>query len=95
MIAAPSAVLLDGWRDPEAVFREGPAQHPHAFWLDAGPASATGWSWLGIGVPEDDPSRVRAVRCARESGDAAFGAFRGGWVGWLGYEGERRVPARP
>lgn len=87
VIAAPSAVLLDGWRDPEAVFRGGPAQHPHAFWLDAGPASETGWSWLGIGVPEADPTRVSAVRCARERADAASGPFQGGWVGWLGYEG--------
>src|SRR6478752_10266725 len=83
------AVPLARWRDPASVFATGPAQAPHAFWLDAGPAATDGWSWIGTGTPEPDADRVRAVACA-ESGtgddDWPAGRFRGGWIGWLGYE---------
>ncbi|MDL9979634.1 anthranilate synthase component I family protein [Microbacterium sp. ASV49] len=57
--------------------------HPDLFWLDAGPAAVSGWSWLGVGSPAatDD---VRAVRCGGAAAEA--GPFHGGYVGWLGYE---------
>ncbi len=81
------AVRLEAWIDPERVFLGGPARHPHAFWLDAGPQAADGWSWVGTGEPEPRPELVRSVVCDG-AGDAAWpaGRFRGGWIGWLGYE---------
>ncbi|GAA2014027.1 aminodeoxychorismate synthase component I [Microbacterium ulmi] len=87
MIDPLTAVRLDGWTDPERVFLGGPARHPHAFWLDAGPFARAGWSVLGIGEPEPLPGLVRAVVC-RGAVDPSWpaGPFRGGWVGWLGYE---------
>jgi anthranilate synthase component 1 len=81
---APTPV--GAWRDPGAVFRSLHARSPHAFWLDAGPDAVDGWSWVGVGVPETDPGRVRAVACADATPDAEGGPFRGGWVGWLDYE---------
>jgi anthranilate synthase component 1 len=82
------AVPLARWRDPASVFAAGPAQAPHAFWLDAGPAATDGWSWIGTGTPEQDADLVRAVACAGSGtgGDWPAGRFRGGWIGWLGYE---------
>ncbi|SIT74010.1 aminodeoxychorismate synthase component I [Microbacterium sp. RU33B] len=81
------AVRLEAWIDPERAFLSGPARHPHAFWLDAGPAAVEGWSWVGTGEPELRPERVREVVCdgARDAAWPA-GRFRGGWIGWLGYE---------
>ena len=77
---------LSGWVDPAALFSGWVARMPHGFWLDAGPGATDGWSWLGVGAP-DDESAVRAVRLTGEARPAdAFGPFRGGWVGWIGYE---------
>ena len=77
---------LPGWVDPAALFSGWVARMPHGFWLDAGPDASDGWSWLGVGAPEDE-SAVRAVRLTGEARPAdAFGPFRGGWVGWIGYE---------
>lgn len=71
------------WRDPERLFAGAAVLHPDLFWLDAGPAATSGWSWLGVGSPAatDD---VRAVHCGGAAGEA--GPFGGGYVGWLGYE---------
>ena len=72
----------------------------HAFWLDAGPEAADGWSWLGEGAPAS-LSDVRAADLTASASsveDAAAGPFRGGWVGWLGYEGgaaNAGAPVRP
>jgi anthranilate synthase component 1 len=72
------------WREPERLFAGAARRHPDLFWLDAGPAAAGGWSWLGVGSPVE-VDEVRAVACTGgASGDG--GAFRGGWVGWLAYE---------
>ncbi|KQZ84157.1 metal ABC transporter ATP-binding protein [Microbacterium sp. Root166] len=82
------AVELARWVDPASVFLDQHARDEHAFWLDAGPGAAEGWSWVGTGVPEDDPGAVRAVVCATaDPGDGwPAGRFRGGWVGWAGYD---------
>ncbi len=91
-----AAVRLDGWTDPEHVFLGGPARHPWAFWLDAGPDARAGWSWLGVGVREPEPAAVREVEC-RGTVDPGWpaGRFRGGWVGWLGYEDAAARAAAP
>src|SRR6478735_3001736 len=82
------AVPLARWHDPASVFAAGPAQSRDAFWLDAGPGAADGWSWVGVGTPEPRSEHVRAVPCATAAApdDWPAGRFRGGWVGWLGYE---------
>ena len=88
MPAPPAAAALPDWVDPARLFAGGPAQHPHAFWLDAGPEAADGWSWLGSGVPEGDPNRVTDVVCGRADSavEPEWGPFGGGWVGWRGYD---------
>ncbi|MCR2765152.1 aminodeoxychorismate synthase component I [Microbacterium sp. zg.B48] len=82
------AVPLSGWQDPASVHAFIVGCSSDSFWLDAGPSAESGWSWVGDGVVEDDPDRVRAVALAgagpRDGWDA--GRFRGGWIGWLGYE---------
>lgn len=82
------AVPLQAWRDPAVVFAAIAAGASECFWLDAGPDAESGWSWVGIGVVEERPERVRAVSLtsARDGGDWEAGRFHGGWVGWLGYE---------
>jgi para-aminobenzoate synthetase component 1 len=81
--AAPAA--LGGWVDPARVHALVAAE-PHTFWLDAGPAAASGWSWIGTGTPAD-PAEVRAVAVTRDAGPVdPWGPLRSGWVGWLGYE---------
>ncbi|MFH8249968.1 anthranilate synthase component I family protein [Microbacterium sp. B2969] len=84
----PLAVArLGEWADPEAVFLACFAELADAFWLDAGPDAATGWSWMGAGAPEADETAVRDVVCAPGRARAhAPGRFHGGWIGWLGYE---------
>jgi len=79
---------LDSWQDPASVFASIVATSPHSFWLDAGPGASTGWSWVGIGVVEQDPERVRAVALTAQEPPAGWdaGRFHSGWVGWLGYE---------
>ncbi|WP_203579557.1 anthranilate synthase component I family protein [Microbacterium hibisci] len=73
------------WADPASVFAAIFAHEPHAFWLDAGPDAAEGWSWMGAGPPAD-PRQLRAVVCAGGLRDDEQGLFRGGWVGWTGYD---------
>lgn len=87
MSAPLVAEALPIWRDPSIVFAEFAASDEHLFWLDAGPAADNGWSWVGTGTPESDPTRVREVVCGAEP-DAHWpaGRFRGGWVGCLGYD---------
>lgn len=87
MPESPIAVPLPGWRDPASVFAATAADAPECFWLDAGPGATTGWSWIGTGVLEQRPERVRSVRLGAAA-DAQWraGRFRGGWIGWLGYE---------
>lgn len=82
---------LEGWIDPEVLFLGGPARAPHGFWLDAGPTAHTGWSWLGLGTP-DDPDLVALV-C--EPDGRTEGAFPGGWVGWLGYDAGAAAAGAP
>jgi aminodeoxychorismate synthase component I len=88
MPESPIAVPVEGWRDPASVFAAIAAASPHCFWLDAGPDATTGWSWVGTGVVEEQPERVRAVSLTTDSGHDGWeaGRFRGGWIGWLGYE---------
>ena len=81
------AVALPEWIEPETVYLARFAHLEHSFWLDAGPAAATGWSWIGGGDVERDPEAVRAV-VSGGSGvvRSGTGRFAGGWVGWLGYD---------
>ena len=80
MPESPIAVPLEGWRDPASVFAAITAGSPHCFWLDAGPDATTGWSWIGTGVVEEHPERVRAVSLTTDSGHDEWeaGRFRGG-----------------
>jgi anthranilate synthase component 1 len=81
-----AAALVAQWVDPASVFAALFAQEPHAFWLDAGPGAAEGWSWMGTGTP-DDPAHATATVCSGEPGAERHGVpFRGGWVGWTGYD---------
>lgn len=81
---------LRAWGDPEAVFAAMPDGAP-AFWLDAGPAAASGWSIVGTGEVEHDHARVAGTVLTGhpQAGPGRFGSaapFGGGWVGWLAYE---------
>lgn len=92
----PDAFALErreGWRDPADVFAAVAGAHDDVFWLDAGPAADSGWSWVGWGVP-DAPA---AVRAARAVGVAPGGVspFAGGWVGWVDYESGARAAGAP
>lgn len=82
---------LDAWVEPEILFLGGPAHAEHGFWLDAGTTARTGWSWLGLGVP-DEP-RWDDLACAPAAPGA--GPFPGGWVGWLGYEAGAAAAGAP
>ena len=82
MTSRPAAQRID-WVDPEVMFLGGPAREPRAFWLDAGPRAASGWSWLGVGDPAMIAPRSLALAAA---GATVPGGLAGGWVGWLGYD---------
>ncbi|GAA3022406.1 anthranilate synthase component I family protein [Microbacterium dextranolyticum] len=90
MQARPTAVRID-WIDPADLFRAGPAHESNAFWLDAGPDAAEGWSWMGVGAAASRAPRDLALagRSAELGGgdDGVPGGFAGGWVGWIGYDG--------
>jgi len=89
------AVPLEDWIDPAALFATWIAHLPHAFWLDAGPDAAAGWSWLGIGEPDAERT-VLATELARPGAPTAdAGPFRGGWVGWCGYEPGAQAAGAP
>lgn len=84
-----SSVELPAWVDPEDVFAALVADAEQGFWLDAGgDSSASGWSLLGTGIPEPDPSRPGHVDATASAAAAGPGPFGGGWVGWLPYDGE-------
>lgn len=100
MPAEVAPVLWEEWIDPARV-HDAFLDETHTFWLDAGPAATTGWSWVGIGEPAgaDEIARVPLDRTgadviAAPHPDTASepartvpaGPFRGGWVGWQGYE---------
>ena len=91
------AVALPGRRDPASVFRAIAAPSRQCFWLDAGPDAGTGWSWVGIGVVEDRPERIRDVELTSTPAQSPWeaGRFRGGWIGWLGYEGAAERAGAP
>jgi len=82
-----SPVVLPRWRDPEDVFAALYATAPHAFWLDAGADSPSGWSYLGTGIPADAEAPLSMDAAHPVAHDATGPAFRGGWVGWVSYEG--------
>ncbi|QLD10462.1 anthranilate synthase component I family protein [Microbacterium oleivorans] len=86
----PARRRLEAWVDPAVVF--GGIPDDAAFWLDAGPDAADGWSWLGTGVAAavPDPFLDGAVR-----GTDPAGPFRGGWVGWFGYDAAARAAGAP
>jgi anthranilate synthase component 1 len=85
------AIRLPDPPDPAAAFAAF-APAGHRFWLDAGPGADSGWSWVGMGVPES-PTTVHALPAAAAArADAPSGPFPLGWVGWVGYEaGVRRL----
>ncbi|WP_375384222.1 anthranilate synthase component I family protein [uncultured Microbacterium sp.] len=96
MIAPLAAVALPAWLDPDRAFEAGFAQHPHAFWLDAGPGAAAGWSWVGSGRSEPDPEVVLGTDLTASSGpEDDTGPFRGGWVGWIGYDDAAALAGAP
>jgi len=76
---------LEGWTDAETLFAALYGDSVDAFWLDAGPDAAEGWSILGAGVVETDPDAVRATPLTGASAASPV-PFAGGWVGWLDYE---------
>lgn len=81
------AVELASWVDPASVFVALFDGNEQAFWLDAGPDAADGWSWVGAGERETAPEAVREIVCrGDDDGEWPAGRFRGGWVGWLGYD---------
>jgi para-aminobenzoate synthetase component 1 len=82
MSSVLASSLLAGWTDPAALFTAAFGGAADAFWLDAGPDAAEGWSWVGTGIRSSSP---RDVVCDGQA-DAATGPFRGGWVGWAGYD---------
>ncbi len=85
-MSEPLAVVdVPDWADPASVFAALFAHETHAFWLDAGPDAAEGWSWMGTGAPAD-PRVVRDTVCAGDGTEDDGPAFRGGWVGWIGYD---------
>ncbi|MGV9193139.1 aminodeoxychorismate synthase component I [Microbacterium sp. MC2] len=88
MLPVLAARSLDAWIDPATVFAGGPADAADAFWLDAGPEAADGWSWLGEGARSAGPAHVvcAAQGRAMDAGAGLPGAFHGGWIGWLGYD---------
>ncbi|MFJ6652446.1 anthranilate synthase component I family protein [Microbacterium sp. NPDC091313] len=71
------------------------AAEEHVFWLDAGPSARTGWSFVGVGTPEPDPSAVRAVRLGPLRRTRPRVPFGGGWVGWMGYEAGAAAAGAP
>jgi len=90
-MARLSAFERPGWVDPAALFAAGWADAEHAFWLDAGPDAADGWSWIGEGTPAATPT---AVVCGGAD-EGPFGPFAGGWVGWAGYDTAARHAGAP
>lgn len=90
LIASP----LDGWVDAENLFLRLFGSSAAAFWLDAGPEAAEGWSILGTGEIEKDAGAVRAVPLDA-AGDDPRVPFHGGWVGWLDYESGAAAAGAP
>jgi len=84
------------WTDPAALFRGGLGDHEHAFWLDAGPHATTGYSWMGVGVPDEiGPSDVVLTADGGAGDPVPPGPFRGGWVGWSGFDAAARAAGAP
>lgn len=90
-----AAAPLSGWTDPAALFAGWIAREEHGFWLDAGPGATEGWSWLGVGIPDDDESVRSADLTAQGAPPGPGGPFRGGWVGWTGYESGAAAAGAP
>ncbi|MDD7962815.1 anthranilate synthase component I family protein [Microbacterium thalli] len=92
---APIAVRpLEEWVDPSAMFPGVPDDH--AFWLDAGPDAADGWSWVGAGVPAERPDPVVDGTAQRvHDAGAVSGPFLGGWVGWCDYDSAAAAAGAP
>lgn len=89
------AIRLPEPPDPPDVF-DAFSSEPHRFWLDAGPGAATGWSWVGAGLPDNSETVYATPATARARQQAPGGPFPLGWVGWVGYEaGVRRLGVTP
>lgn len=84
-----NASPLEGWVDPEVLFRDLERRESDIFWLDAGPGADRGWSLIGTGRPVD-AAEPAAVRLDTADGfispEPSTPPFLGGWVGWLDYE---------
>ncbi|MFE6733365.1 aminodeoxychorismate synthase component I [Microbacterium sp. NPDC057650] len=94
----PTALIaraLDGTGDLESLFARLDDGAAAAFWLDAGPDAAEGWSILGTGRPETDPAHVARTVLGAHDAPASPVPFRGGWVGWMSYEGGARRMSAP
>ncbi|WP_191089299.1 anthranilate synthase component I family protein [Microbacterium radiodurans] len=82
------------WTDPATVFAG--IVNSHAFWLDGGVDATGGWSWVGVGEPDDRPdvSFASASRTGRVPTSPA-GPFLGGWVGWESYDAAALLAGAP
>ena len=82
------------WTDPAAVFAG--IANSHAFWLDGGVDATGGWSWVGVGEPDDRPdvSFASLSRTGRVPASPA-GPFLGGWVGWESYDAAALLAGAP
>ena len=82
---------LGRWVDPAVAFGALCRDAGAAFWLDSGPTSSEGVSYLGVAASVTSQFDGPVLDWLREQdheadvSDAPTG-FRLGWVGWLGYE---------
>lgn len=84
---------LPRWVDPVDVFRMLEQASANVFWLDAGAAATEGWSFVGMGEPDDMDESVRLDVAAAP--DADMPPFVGGWVGWRDYESGASAAGAP
>ena len=85
LIARLARVVDDRRPDVETLFARLFGGAGDVFWLDAGIDPQGGWSLIGTGFADPDPSAVRAVGVSTPARTSRI-PFLGGWVGWLPYE---------
>jgi len=83
------------WSDPVGIFTGGLGEQENAFWLDAGPGADAGFSWMGVGTPEDRSPEDVQLAASTVDPTSIPGPFRGGWVGWSGYDSGAAAAGAP